>query len=344
MTKYEQILTDLKSNSHTWLVTGVAGFIGSNLLETLLKHNQKVIGLDNFATGHQYNLDKVQALVSADQWQGFSFINGDIRVLEDCKKACSGVDYVLHQAALGSVPRSIEDPISTNQTNTDGFLNMLVAARDAEVKGFVYAASSSTYGDHPDLPKQEDKIGNPLSPYAVTKLVNELYARVFARTYGFKTIGLRYFNIFGYRQDPNGAYAAVIPKWVSAMLHNETVYINGDGETSRDFCFIDNTVQANILSAMADHPDARDQVYNVALNDQTSLNELFNAIRKELLVRKPELEIPDPVYRDFRAGDVRHSRADISKAKELLGFEPQYKIDEGLKLSMDWYVDDLSDG
>ncbi len=344
MTKYEQILTDLKSNSHTWLVTGVAGFIGSNLLETLLKHNQKVIGLDNFATGHQYNLDKVQALVSADQWQGFSFINGDIRVLEDCKKACSGVDYVLHQAALGSVPRSIEDPISTNQTNTDGFLNMLVAARDAEVKGFVYAASSSTYGDHPDLPKQEDKIGNPLSPYAVTKLVNELYARVFARTYGFKTIGLRYFNIFGYRQDPNGAYAAVIPKWVSAMLHNETVYINGDGETSRDFCFIDNTVQANILSAMADHPDARDQVYNVALNDQTSLNELFNAIRKELLVRKPELEIPDPVYRDFRAGDVRHSRADISKARELLGFEPQYKIDEGLKLSMDWYVDDLSDG
>jgi len=344
VTKYEQILTDLKSNSHTWLVTGVAGFIGSNLLETLLKHNQKVIGLDNFATGHQYNLDKVQALVSADQWQGFSFINGDIRVLEDCKKACSGVDYVLHQAALGSVPRSIEDPISTNQTNTDGFLNMLVAARDAEVKGFVYAASSSTYGDHPDLPKQEDKIGNPLSPYAVTKLVNELYARVFARTYGFKTIGLRYFNIFGYRQDPNGAYAAVIPKWVSAMLHNETVYINGDGETSRDFCFIDNTVQANILSAMADHPDARDQVYNVALNDQTSLNELFNAIRKELLVRKPELEIPDPVYRDFRAGDVRHSRADISKAKELLGFEPQYKIDEGLKLSMDWYVDDLSDG
>jgi len=342
VSKYQDILNELKHKPHTWLITGVAGFIGSNLLETLLKHNQKVIGLDNFATGHQHNLDKVQALVEDDQWQGFSFINGDIRQLEDCKKACKGADYVLHQAALGSVPRSIEDPIATNQTNTDGFLNMLVAAKDAEVKGFVYAASSSTYGDHPDLPKQEDKIGNPLSPYAVTKLVNELYAKVFARTYGFKTIGLRYFNIFGYRQDPAGAYAAVIPKWVAAMLHGETVYINGDGETSRDFCFIDNTVQANILAALTDNPDARDQVYNVALNDQTSLNQLFNSIRKELLLRKPELDIPDPVYRDFRAGDVRHSRADISKAQMLLGFDPQYKITEGLMLSMDWYVDDLS--
>lgn len=342
VSKYQDILNQLKHTQHTWLVTGVAGFIGSNLLETLLKHNQKVIGLDNFATGHQHNLDKVQALVEDRQWQGFNFINGDIRQLEDCRKACEGVDYVLHQAALGSVPRSIEDPIATNQTNTDGFLNMLVAARDAGVKGFVYAASSSTYGDHPDLPKQEDKIGNPLSPYAVTKLVNELYAKVFARTYGFQTIGLRYFNIFGYRQDPAGAYAAVIPKWVAAMLHGETVYINGDGETSRDFCFIDNTVQANILAALTDNPDAKDQVYNVALNDQTSLNQLFNAIRKELLLRKPGLDIPDPVYRDFRAGDVRHSRADITKAQTLLGFDPQYKIDEGLKLSMDWYVDDLS--
>lgn len=341
VSKYQDLLNELKHKRHTWLITGVAGFIGSNLLETLLKYNQNVVGLDNFATGHQHNLDKVQALVGETQWEGFTFINGDIRQLEDCKKACTGVDYVLHQAALGSVPRSIEDPITTNQTNTDGFLNMLVAARDAEVKGFVYAASSSTYGDHPDLPKQEDKIGNPLSPYAVTKLVNELYAKVFARTYGFKTIGLRYFNIFGYRQDPEGAYAAVIPKWVAAMLHGETVYINGDGETSRDFCFIDNTVQANILAALTENPDAKDQVYNVALNDQTSLNQLFNAIRKELLLRKPELDIPDPVYRDFRAGDVRHSRADISKAQNLLGFEPQYKITEGLELSMDWYVDDL---
>jgi UDP-N-acetylglucosamine/UDP-N-acetyl-alpha-D-glucosaminouronate 4-epimerase len=341
MTRFDEILHELKENTETWLVTGVAGFIGSNLLETLLKHNQKVIGLDNFATGHQHNLDKVQALVEGNQWSNFKLIEGDIRNLDDCNTACNGVQYVLHQAALGSVPRSIEDPVTTNSTNTDGFLNMLVAAKDAGVKRFVYAASSSTYGDHPDLPKEEDKIGNPLSPYAVTKYVNELYAKVFARTYGFKTIGLRYFNIFGYRQDPDGAYAAVIPKWVSAMLHNETVYINGDGETSRDFCFIENTVEANILSAKAEHADAADQVYNVALNDQTSLNELFNSIRKLILERVPDLTIPDPVYKDFRAGDVRHSRADISKANKLLGFAPKYKINEGLKLSMDWYIEDL---
>ena len=343
MTKYDDVLQGLKTNTQTWLVTGVAGFIGSNLLETLLKHNQKVVGLDNFATGHQHNMDKVKALVSSEQWANFNFIEGDIQKLEDCKKACNGVQYVLHQAALGSVPRSIEDPITTNSTNTDGFLNMLVAAKDAEVKNFVYAASSSTYGDHPDLPKEEDKIGNPLSPYAVTKYVNELYAKVFARTYGFKTIGLRYFNIFGYRQDPDGAYAAVIPKWVAAMLHNETVYINGDGETSRDFCFIENTIEANILAATTDNPEALDQVYNVALNDQTSLTELFNSIRELILKRVPSLNIPDPVYRDFRAGDVRHSRADISKASSLLGFSPKYKINEGLELSMDWYVDDLQD-
>ena len=341
MTKYEQVLNELQGKTQTWLITGVAGFIGSNLLETLLKHNQKVVGLDNFETGHQHNLDKVAELVGEKNWENFTLIKGDIRNIDDCKKACDGVQYVLHQAALGSVPRSVEDPITTNSTNTDGFLNMLVAARDANIKQFVYAASSSTYGDHPDLPKVEDKIGNPLSPYAVTKLVNELYSKVFARTYGFKTIGLRYFNIFGYRQDPEGAYAAVIPKWVAAMLHNETVFINGDGETSRDFCFIDNTVQANILSAMTDNPDATDQVYNVAVNDRTSLNELFNTLRDELIERLPDLKIPDPVYQDFRAGDVRHSLADISKAKNLLGYEPKYKIGQGLKLSMDWYVNDI---
>lgn len=343
MTKFDEVLENLKTSTESWLVTGVAGFIGSNLLETLLKHNQKVVGLDNFETGHQHNLDKVKSLVSAEQWTNFNLVEGDIRNLDDCKKACDGVQYILHQAALGSVPRSIEDPIRTNSTNTDGFLNMLVAAKDAKVKSFVYAASSSTYGDHPDLPKEEDKIGNPLSPYAVTKYVNELYAKVFARTYGFKTIGLRYFNIFGYRQDPDGAYAAVIPKWVSAMLHNETVFINGDGETSRDFCFIENTVEANILSAKTGNPDAVDQVYNVALNDQTTLNELFNSIRELILERVPSLTIPDPVYQDFRAGDVRHSRADISKANKLLGFSPKYKINEGLKLSMDWYIEDLLD-
>lgn len=340
MTEYQVKLAQLNEHQYTWLVTGVAGFIGSNLLETLLRHHQKVVGLDNFETGHQHNLDKVQALCES-QWSNFRFIEGDIRNLDDCRQACEGVDYVLHQAALGSVPRSIEDPIRTNQANIDGFLNMLVAARDAGSKSFVYAASSSTYGDHPGLPKVEDRIGSPLSPYAVTKYVNELYASVFARTYGFKCIGLRYFNIFGPRQDPEGAYAAVIPKWVASMLHGETVYINGDGETSRDFCFIENTVQANILAAMADNPDASDQVYNVALNDQTSLNELFNMIRKLLMEKVSGLEIPDPVYRDFRAGDVRHSRADIGKAERLIGYAPQFRIGEGLEKSMDWYIADL---
>jgi UDP-N-acetylglucosamine 4-epimerase len=340
MTEYENKLETLKQHQYTWLVTGVAGFIGSNLLETLLTYNQKVVGLDNFETGHQHNLDKVRN-ACAETWGNFTFIEGDIRSLEDCQKACQGVDYVLHQAALGSVPRSIEDPIRTNQANTDGFLNMLVAARDAKVKRFVYAASSSTYGDHPDLPKEEDRIGNPLSPYAVTKYVNELYANVFARTYDFKCIGLRYFNIFGQRQDPEGAYAAVIPRWIASMLSGEPVYINGDGETSRDFCFIENTVQANILAAMTENPDAVDQVYNVALNDQTSLNQLFNMLRDMIRQRISDIEIADPVYRDFRAGDVRHSRADISKAQQLLGYAPPYRIEEGLQKSMDWYIDDL---
>jgi len=324
------------------MVTGVAGFIGSNLLETLLKLNQQVIGLDNFATGHQHNIDQaLQDAGEASTTKRFKFINGDIRKLEDCQKACDGVDYVLHQAALGSVPRSIEDPITTNQTNIDGFLNMLVAARDANVKRFVYAASSSTYGDHPDLPKVEDKIGNPLSPYAVTKLVNELYASVFARTYGFKTIGLRYFNIFGKRQDPNGAYAAVIPKWVASILHSEEVFINGTGKTSRDFCYIDNTVQMNILAATTEVSDAVNQVYNTALNDRTSLNELYDMIQNRLLLLKPELTKMQPIYRDFRAGDVMHSQANISKAQELLGYEPTHKIDQGLDEAMEWYMKDL---
>lgn len=340
MTEYEKKLNELESRQYTWLITGVAGFIGSNLLETLLKLNQKVIGLDNFETGHKYNLDKVNK-ISGDAWINFTFIEGDIRSLDVCRKACTGIDFVLHQAALGSVPRSIEDPIRTNQANIDGFLNMLVASRDASVKRFVYAASSSTYGDHPDLPKVEKVIGNPLSPYAVTKYVNELYATVFARSYGFKSIGLRYFNIFGPRQDPEGAYAAVIPKWVASMLNNEPVFINGDGETSRDFCYIDNTVQANILAAMTMNPDAVNQVYNVALNDQTSLNKLFNTIRELIMERVKDIDIPDPVYRDFRAGDVRHSRADISKAQSLLGFSPAFKIGEGLRKSMDWYIEDL---
>ena len=340
MTEYEKRLAILNSKQYTWLITGVAGFIGSNLLEKLLELNQKVIGLDNFETGHRHNLEKVRK-INEDNWNNFTFIEGNICSLEVCRQACDGVDYVLHQAALGSVPRSIEDPIHTNKANIDGFLNMLTACRDASIKRFVYAASSSTYGDHPDLPKLEDNIGNPLSPYAVTKYVNELYSSVFARTYDFKCIGLRYFNIFGPRQDPEGAYAAVIPKWIASMLHNEPVYIYGDGKTSRDFCYINNTVQANILAAMTENQDAVDQVYNIALNDQTSLNELFNTIRSLIKERVPNINISDPIYNDFRVGDVRHSRADISKAKALLGYEPAYKAGEGLRKSMDWYIDDL---
>lgn len=335
---FDQLKARLAAEPHRWLVTGVAGFIGSNLLEALLKLNQIVTGLDNFATGHQANLDLVQAAVTPEQWARFTFHQGDIRNLDDCRLACADVEYVLHQAALGSVPRSLDDPITTNATNIGGYLNMLVAARDAKVWRFVYAASSSTYGDHPGLPKVEDRIGKPLSPYAVTKLVNEQYADVFARAYGFKTIGLRYFNIFGPRQDPNGAYAAVVPKWAAAMIHNETVWINGDGETSRDFCYIANAVQANLLAATVESDEATNQVYNIAVGDRTTLNELFEAMRAKLEPEFPHLKDYRPEYRDFRAGDVRHSLADVSKARSLLGYEPSHKIREGVVEAMDWYV------
>ena len=336
--------TDLTLNrSGTWLVTGVAGFIGSNLLEALLKLNQKVVGLDNFSTGYRHNLEQVKSLVTPDQWRNFTFIEGDIRNLEQCRSACQGIDYVLHQAALGSVPRSIADPLLTNENNITGFINMLVASRDAGVKRFVYAASSSTYGDHPGLPKMEDVIGKPLSPYAVTKYVNELYADVFARCYGFKTIGLRYFNIFGPRQDPEGAYAAVIPKWIANLIKNEPVYINGDGETSRDFCYIDNAVQANLLAAATENPEALNQVYNVAVNERTTLNQLFELIRSLLEPHFPYLKDSAPIYRDFRVGDVRHSLADIGKAKTLLGYVPTHRIGEGLQVAMNWYLKVLSE-
>jgi len=338
MGAYQEIQAQLRNSRRNWLVTGVAGFIGSNLLEALLKLDQRVVGLDNFATGHRHNLDQVRAAVSADQWSHFRFVEGDIRQPGDCRDACAGIDYVLHQAALGSVPRSLEDPLTTNAANIDGFLNMLVAARDARVRRFVYAASSSTYGDHPGLPKVEDRIGKPLSPYAVTKLVNEQYADVFARAYGFKTIGLRYFNIFGPRQDPDGAYAAVVPKWTAAMMAGETVWINGDGETSRDFCYVANAVQANLLAATGEHAEAANQVYNVAVGDRTTLNELFEAIRALLAPRFPHLAGFRPSYRDFRAGDVRHSLADITKARTLLGYEPSHRIGDGLGEAMDWYV------
>jgi len=338
--KIQDVRQQLSQQSHHWLVTGAAGFIGSNLVEALLKLGQRVTGLDNFATGHRHNLDQVKESVTDEAWMKFNFIEGDIRVPADCAQACAGVDFVLHQAALGSVSRSIDNPITTNEVNVTGFLNMLVAARDAKVKRFVYAASSSTYGDHPALPKVEDVIGNPLSPYAVTKYVNELYANVFGRTYGMESIGLRYFNVFGPRQDPHGAYAAVIPQWVAALIKNQPLRINGDGETSRDFCYIDNVVQANLLAALA-APEAANQVYNVALNERTSLNQLYAMMRDLLRARFPHVEAHQPQYGDFRRGDVRHSQADIGKAATLLGYAPTHRIGEGLREAMDWYVNDL---
>jgi UDP-N-acetylglucosamine 4-epimerase len=332
----------LSAGPRTWLVTGVAGFIGSNLLESLLELDQKVVGLDNFATGFQDNLDQVQAAVGPERWKRFRFIEGDICSLETCREACEGVDIVLHEAALGSVPRSIDDPITSHASNVTGFLNMLVAARDARVKRFVYAASSAAYGDHPGLPKVEDTIGRPLSPYGAGKYMNELYADTFGRCYGMETIGLRYFNVFGPRQDPDGAYAAVIPKWIASMLRNETVFINGDGETARDFCFIENVVQANILAGTVANPEAVNQVYNVALGEQTSLNQLFKSLRDLLKERDSSFDCPPAVYRDFRAGDVRFSRADIGKAKESLGFRPTVRVHDGLQRALDWYVARLS--
>lgn len=335
MNNFERAFQQLKKEPKRWLVTGCAGFIGSNLVETLLKHDQHVVGLDNFATGFQRNLDEVQTLVSPAQWQRFKFIEGDICNSEDCQLACDGADYVLHQAALGSVPRSIADPIKTNGANISGFLNMLVAARDAKVSAFVYAASSSTYGDHPALPKLEQNIGKPLSPYAVTKYVNELYADVFSRTYGFNCTGLRYFNVFGPRQDPNGAYAAVIPKWTAAMIANENVIINGDGETSRDFCFIANAVQANILAAVT--PLSTSEVFNVAVGDRNTLNTLFSSIKSVLNSQQFTYE-KSAVYGEFRAGDVRHSQADISKAASLLGYQPVFNLESGLEIAIPWYI------
>lgn len=335
--KYSDIKKRLMDRPTTWLVTGVAGFIGSNLLEALLKLNQTVVGLDNFSTGYQHNLDQVEKTVTPKQWNNFTFIKGDISDPETCSRACENQDYVLHQAALGSVPRSVEDPALTNANNITGHLNMLVAARDAEVKRFVYAASSSTYGDHPDLPKKEDKIGRPLSPYAVTKYVNELYADVFSRTYGLESIGLRYFNVFGRRQDPHGAYAAVIPLWFASLIIGKTVYINGDGETSRDFCYIDNCVQANILAAVADGGDACG-VCNIAFGQRTTLNELFQLIRERVGRNYPQVMDVQPEYRDFRPGDVRHSLADISRARQFIGYEPQFSVTRGLDMAAVWYM------
>lgn len=337
MRKIDELYAMLKARPRRWLVTGVAGFIGSNLLQRLLELDQEVIGLDNFMTGYQKNLDMVADICGPAAWRNFHFIEGDIRDEPTCRKACQGVRHVLHEAALGSVPRSINDPLLTNSCNITGFLNMLEAARRAETESFVYAASSSTYGDSPELPKVEDRIGAPLSPYAVTKYVDELYAGVYGRCYGFYATGLRYFNVFGQRQDPDGAYAAVIPQWHAALLKGATVFINGDGETSRDFCYIDNVVEANILASLATG-EAKGKVYNVAVGERTTLNELFSLIRSEVSRHRPEAAAAQAQYRDFRAGDVRHSLADISRAKNLLGYEPVWDVRQGLRMASDWYA------
>lgn len=336
MNQYEQVRQALRAEPKQWLVTGCAGFIGSNLVQTLLRLGQTVVGLDNLSTGSVWNLDDVRSSVTTEEWAKFRFIRGDIRELNDCRQALKGADYVLHQAALGSVPRSLNDPLTSNAVNIGGFLNMLTAARDEGVRSFVYAASSSTYGDHPGLPKVENRIGKPLSPYAVTKYVNELYAEVFAKCYGFKTIGLRYFNVFGERQDPDGAYAAVIPKWISAIMRGEPLFINGDGSTSRDFCFIDNVVQANILAATTSDEN-KDEVYNVAMGDNTSLNQLFDHLCAIFLACGVSYNLPIE-HRDFRSGDVRHSQADIEKAQTRLGYDPAFRIRPGLERIVPWYM------
>lgn len=339
MSNFVQVCKTLQQEPKFFLITGVAGFIGSNLLEALLKLNQHVVGLDNFSTGSSKNLQIVKNSVTSKQWNCFKFIEGDIRSLEHCRTACKDVDYVLHQAALGSVPRSLAEPITTNETNVSGFLNILMASKESGVESFTYAASSSTYGDHPDLPKVENHIGKPLSPYAVTKYVNELYAEVFALSYGFNSIGLRYFNVFGKHQDPGGAYAAVIPKWTSAMIQNKKIFINGNGKTSRDFCYIDNVIQANILAATTIQGN-KNEVYNIALGKRTSLNKLFEYLRDALKENKIDYSL-QPEYRDFREGDVLHSQANITKAQNKLGYAPKYQILDGIKNAMPWYVETL---
>ena len=341
MSRYETLQTELKATPKTWLITGVAGFIGSNLLEALLRLDQRVVGLDDFSTGKKSNLDEVKSLVSPAQWARFELVEGSIVNPDVCRRVCQGVDFVLHEAALGSVPRSMEDPAGTHSANATGFLNMLVAARAAKVKRFVYASSSAIYGDEPGLPKVEDKIGRPLSPYAATKWMDEIYADTFARAYGFASVGLRYFNVFGPRQDPEGAYAAVIPKWIAALLRRELVLVNGDGETSRDFCYVDNIVQANLLAATVTHPDAVNQAYNIAVGERTTLNELYELLKDGLRRRNPSLPDQKPTYREFRPGDVRHSLADIGKAKRLLEFAPTFRVQDGLAAALDWYCHNM---
>jgi UDP-N-acetylglucosamine 4-epimerase len=342
VSEYDKLQKYLKTNQFTWLVTGVAGFIGSNLLEKLLILNQKVVGLDNLERGYKHNINEAietaQKINNKNLFKNFKFIRGDIKNLGDCKKACIGIDYVLHQAALGSVPRSIKDPISTNKTNIEGFLNILLASKRAKVKNFVYASSSAVYGDHPKLPKEESLVGNPLSPYALTKSTNESYAKIFSKIYNFNTIGLRYFNIFGKRQDPNGSYAAVIPKWIIKIMKNENVFINGDGKTSRDFCYVENAIQSNLMSATIQNKKAINQVYNVAVGERTNLNKLYKMIKKKLIGKIPNLKNKSPIYVNFRSGDIKHSLANINKSKKLLKYKPEYNIINGIDKTIEWYI------
>jgi len=342
MSAYQALCEELQARPRRWLVTGVAGFIGSNLLQGLLELDQEVVGLDNFATGRAANLESVRSQVPAQAWSRFRFIEGDIRNLDDCRSACAGVEIVLHQAALGSVPRSINDPVTSHQSNVDGFLNMLVAARDAGVKRMVYASSSSVYGDDATLPKVEARTGNPLSPYALTKAIDEQYAAVFGRCYGFRPIGLRYFNVFGPRQDPDGPYAAVMPKWTQTLVKGGTCIIHGDGGTSRDFCFVANVVQANLLAGSAGE-NALGEVFNVSYGGATSLNELYGMIAQRVERSLPGFARRDPEYAPPRAGDIRHSQADLTKIKTLLGYEPTHSISEGLDVMIPWYVASLLD-
>jgi UDP-N-acetylglucosamine 4-epimerase len=340
MNKFDILAEEMRNKPRKWLVTGCAGFIGSHLLETLLQLDQTVIGMDNFATGYRHNLDDVQAAVDARQWSRFSFFEADIRDMAACRDAMQGVDSVLHQAALGSVPRSLKDPLTTHDVNVNGFVNLLIAARDAGVSSLTYASSSSVYGDNPDLPKVEGRTGKPLSPYAVSKSINEMYADIFARCYGFKSIGLRYFNVFGKRQDPAGAYAAVIPRWIAAMVLGEDVFINGDGANSRDFCYIRNVVEANLLAAFAPE-ESMAQAYNIGVGDNTSLTQLFDYLRSAL--RDNGVDYPkQPVHREQRAGDVLHSQADIDKARLLLHYAPAFRIQEGINATVPWYLEKIA--
>ncbi len=342
MDALEPLRATLRGRPRRWLVTGVAGFIGSNLLETLLQADQAVVGLDNFATGHRHNLEQVRAAVSPQRWDRFRLLEGDVASPQVCAEAVAGAEVVLHQAALGSVPRSIEEPLRTNDANVTGQLALLEAARRAGVERFVYASSSAVYGDEPSLPKTEARLGRPLSPYAVTKVANELYAGTYGLLHGMRTVGLRYFNVFGPRQDPQGAYAAVIPRWIAALLRGEPVRINGTGETSRDFCYVANVVQANLLAATTAREDALDQVYNVAVGRRTTLLELFEALRCRLAAVDPRLAEARPAHGPFRAGDVMHSLADIGKARLLLGYQPTHTLEQGLDESLEWYRRNLS--